>query len=328
GSDRIVVGVAGGLGRHFDIDPLLFRLGFVVLSLFGGGGLILYLVLAAIVPSDGVPGDPQHAGRGRAAAIALAVVAALVLFPLVGGGLVMLSPLLLIAAVAVLAYRAAGGSVDPRLAHAAVVVLALMAALALGAGAATAVAFGGGTIVAAIVLGLGVVLIAAAFAGGARWLIAPALLLAVPLALVSAAGISFEGGVGQREYRPGSLNDLRDEYRLGVGELVLDLRDVDFGAGTTTVRTDVGVGATRVLLPRGVCVASEVELGLGEADVLDRESHGVDVTGAFAEARSDPSLPTLRLRSEVGVGEVEVTRHELGGRFVFDGDDEEVPCGP
>src|SRR5689334_7243536 len=41
-TDRRVAGVAGGLGRHLDVDPLILRVAFVVLTFFGGAGLILY----------------------------------------------------------------------------------------------------------------------------------------------------------------------------------------------------------------------------------------------------------------------------------------------
>ena len=39
-SDRILYGVAGGLARYFDIHPAFFRVGFVVLTLLGGSGLL------------------------------------------------------------------------------------------------------------------------------------------------------------------------------------------------------------------------------------------------------------------------------------------------
>jgi phage shock protein PspC (stress-responsive transcriptional regulator) len=52
-SDRKVAGVAGGLGRYFDIDPLIFRVVLVTLALFGGSGLLLYAVGWLLVPEDG-----------------------------------------------------------------------------------------------------------------------------------------------------------------------------------------------------------------------------------------------------------------------------------
>src|SRR5437762_1493871 len=82
--------------------------------------------------------------------------------------------------------------------------LAGFGAIVLGLGAAAAVAFGAGAAVAAVVLAAGIVLIIGAFAGGARWLIAPALILAIPVAIVSAADLDLKGGVGQRDYRPAS----------------------------------------------------------------------------------------------------------------------------
>lgn len=54
-SGRAVAGVAAGLGRHFDIDPIIFRVLFVGLSLFGGAGVVLYAVLWLTVPPDDEP---------------------------------------------------------------------------------------------------------------------------------------------------------------------------------------------------------------------------------------------------------------------------------
>lgn len=51
-SDKMIAGVCGGLGEHFNTDPVLFRIGFVVLALMGGGGLITYLILMLVLPSD------------------------------------------------------------------------------------------------------------------------------------------------------------------------------------------------------------------------------------------------------------------------------------
>jgi phage shock protein PspC (stress-responsive transcriptional regulator) len=51
--DRKIAGVAGGLGRYFDIDPLIFRVVFVTLAIFGGSGLLLYAIGWLLVPEDG-----------------------------------------------------------------------------------------------------------------------------------------------------------------------------------------------------------------------------------------------------------------------------------
>ena len=52
-SDKFLGGVAGGLGEHFGIDPVIFRVGFAVSTLFSGAGLIAYLVMLAVLPADG-----------------------------------------------------------------------------------------------------------------------------------------------------------------------------------------------------------------------------------------------------------------------------------
>ena len=50
--DTVISGLCGGLGRHFGVDPLVFRIAFVVMSLAGGTGILLYLVGWALVPDD------------------------------------------------------------------------------------------------------------------------------------------------------------------------------------------------------------------------------------------------------------------------------------
>jgi phage shock protein PspC (stress-responsive transcriptional regulator) len=52
-SDRMLYGVAGGLARYFDIHPAFFRVGFVVLTLLGGSGLLIYAAAALVMPAEG-----------------------------------------------------------------------------------------------------------------------------------------------------------------------------------------------------------------------------------------------------------------------------------
>src|SRR5438874_9373421 len=92
-SDRVVVGVAGGLGRYFGIDPVIFRIGFAVSIFFGGIGALAYLLLALFVPTDGEPDYLQRVGRrlrvsGFWRAIGVIVLASLALAGLfaLGGG--------------------------------------------------------------------------------------------------------------------------------------------------------------------------------------------------------------------------------------------------
>jgi phage shock protein PspC (stress-responsive transcriptional regulator) len=56
-SNRYIAGVAGGLGRHFNIDPTILRVLLVVLTFFGGAGLVIYGVCWLFVPED----DADHA---------------------------------------------------------------------------------------------------------------------------------------------------------------------------------------------------------------------------------------------------------------------------
>src|SRR4051812_11073356 len=52
-SDRVVAGVCGGLGDYFDVDPVIFRIAFVVLAFVGGAGFLLYPAAWLLIPGEG-----------------------------------------------------------------------------------------------------------------------------------------------------------------------------------------------------------------------------------------------------------------------------------
>jgi len=51
-SDRMVGGVASGLAEYFGIDPVMARVGFVIATLMSGAGLVAYLALLIVVPTE------------------------------------------------------------------------------------------------------------------------------------------------------------------------------------------------------------------------------------------------------------------------------------
>jgi len=51
-TDKIIAGVAGGLGRYFTVDPVLVRIIFILLTLFHGSGILIYLILWIILPRE------------------------------------------------------------------------------------------------------------------------------------------------------------------------------------------------------------------------------------------------------------------------------------
>ena len=51
--NRMIAGVCGGIAEYFNIDPTLVRLGFVALSFMLGGGVLVYILAAIIIPKEG-----------------------------------------------------------------------------------------------------------------------------------------------------------------------------------------------------------------------------------------------------------------------------------
>ena len=49
-SQNLLFGVCGGIAEYFGIDPTWVRVGWVILVLFAGTGLLLYVILALVMP--------------------------------------------------------------------------------------------------------------------------------------------------------------------------------------------------------------------------------------------------------------------------------------
>lgn len=77
--NKMVAGVAEGLSRHFDVDPLIIRVVFGALVLFGGAGLVLYLIAWVTIPEEGQHDSPLsstlHRDPSRVMVAGLAVAA-------------------------------------------------------------------------------------------------------------------------------------------------------------------------------------------------------------------------------------------------------------
>ena len=104
GADRKVAGVAGGLARHLDIDPIILRVAFVVLVFFGGAGLLLYGACWLLLPEDGSASAPLSLDD-RNRSIALVVIGAVSVLLVLGDSVGQFGfpwPLALIALVALL----------------------------------------------------------------------------------------------------------------------------------------------------------------------------------------------------------------------------------
>ncbi|MGB9376826.1 MAG: PspC domain-containing protein, partial [Mycobacteriales bacterium] len=78
---RVIAGVCGGLGRYCGVDPLLFRIGLVVLVFFGGVGAVIYVAAWLFLPADGDAVSPAEAllGRGQSSTSTLTTVVLAVL---------------------------------------------------------------------------------------------------------------------------------------------------------------------------------------------------------------------------------------------------------
>jgi phage shock protein PspC (stress-responsive transcriptional regulator) len=291
-TDRVLFGVCGGIAERYGFEPLLVRLGFLLTLFLGGAGVLFYLAAAVLIPNapTAAGGTPRPGGAVGAANGLLRWTVGL--------------------AVAIAAFFA----------------LCAVAAVSFGS-----TLFLGAWPVAVLLLILcGALLLSARSRRATGTLLVLALALAVPATAAVIADVHVDRSAGDREVRPATQARAAQGYRLGVGRMVLDLRDLELGAGDRVrVPARVDVGSLGVVLPRRTCVGWTVDthVGIGgHTGVLGddlvrgdwsaaggrRRTVEIDPAGAGTRAASRPRV-TLDLR--VGVGEIVVghSRREVDG---------------
>ncbi len=342
-SDRKVAGVAGGLGRHLNVDPTILRVIFVVLCFFGGAGFLLYGVAWLLVPKDGESEAAVSTSPGtrNALLIVAAVFAALLLVGDSWGGLGFPWPLAILALVVFVvlinrdrpmstapagadvaatdsgslpATDPAGQSRAPKPDRGPKLFWVTLALVTLALGVLGMYDVSGGSVATAAypALGLAVVgamLVLGAWVGRPGGLIFLGIVGAVALAVTSLAAAPFDAE-RRIDATPTSATQVEDQYEVSAGRIALDLTDVDDldALDGRSIDLEANAGEIVVTVPDdvNVDVVADVEIA-GEADVLGRVENGADVQvrqSAFADA----GAPDLYLQASLLVGSIEVRR--------------------
>lgn len=63
--DKMLMGVCGGLGKYFDVDPVLIRVIFGIGAIAMGSTVLVYIVLTIVMPAEQMAdAHPRDAARG------------------------------------------------------------------------------------------------------------------------------------------------------------------------------------------------------------------------------------------------------------------------
>jgi phage shock protein PspC (stress-responsive transcriptional regulator) len=339
-SDRMVAGVSGGLGRYFDVNPVLYRVGFVVLALLGGAGVLIYLAAALVIPDEGrdesiVEQALRERGSrpwrllglvlvGISTIVLLAEVrlweghVAWILILIAGLVLLALGPRLWTEITTAAPEEASAGQPQPPSpprppARSFAIGTAVLGVLVIAAGVLAILAAAGvdipwATVLAVAAGAVGVAIVAGAFLRlRVGWLIVLGGLLGAAAIFASTIDLKLGDGVGERSYAPVTTAALDDPYRLGIGELDVDLSRLRLEPGTTQVTASVGIGHLLVTVPPNATVVVDSHVDWGDSEVLGTEENGHDIDH-MVERSAGAGAPVLELDVAVGVGQVEVVR--------------------
>ena len=286
-SDRMLAGVSGGLARYFDIHPAFYRVGFVVLTLIGGAGVLIYVAAALVIPDEGeedsIAAKALRERRDRP-------------WPLVGLALIAIAALVLLSRVSIWPRGDAswilllvGGIIVLQLSHRP---RPMAAAEGTEPAAPTArpspwrwpkrIAIGLAT---AFGIALAFVLVAAAI-------------------FAAVFHVHVGNGIGDRTYDVTAFSDLRSDYKLGIGDLRVDMRDVQLPVGVTPLRMRVDVGRLVLVVPHNAALRVHSEADVGSVNLLGRSVDGREIDRGVDESGKH----VLELDAHVGAGSLHVER--------------------
>ncbi|MGY1857050.1 PspC domain-containing protein [Modestobacter sp. SYSU DS0290] len=268
-TDRVIGGVAGGLADYTGVDALLWRVGAIALTLAGGSGIVIYLLLWLLMPAAPAvqPGEqtprPPSGPRSPVPGVTVAV-------------------LLIVLGIGVLLTRFTDLDIGAR-------GFLGSALLVVGVGLVVGALTGAGR-------------------GAKGGLITLGLLLSAALLVASTVQLP-DGEMGDRTYRPMTAAAVQSEYEHGAGDFTLDLSELDLADGDRTIRTSVdsGLGDVQVLVPFSADVQVSVDNAIGDVELFGDALESGFFPGYGADW-SDDDDPEIVLTISLGAGSVEVSR--------------------
>jgi len=345
-TDRKVAGVAGGLGRHLNIDPTILRVAFVVLCFFGGAGFLLYGAAWLLVPEDGreegiVTSSPS---TRNTLLIVAAMLATLLLVGDSWGGFGFPWPLAIIAVVVFVvlmnrdkpvntqpppvaptvtgpqppappwmpptqeAYQPPARKADrgPKLFW---ITLALVA---IALGSLGLYETSGGVVIdsaypALALAVVGAMLLVGAWVGRAGGLIFLGVVAAIALTITSTVVPRFEG---ERtiDVRPTEVGQVQDSYYVPAGSIHVDLSDVADTQALDGRRIDLEANAGEIVVtvPEGLHVDVEADVSVAGEAVVLGREANGPNVHMERQVSGGLNAPELELDIHLLVGSIEV----------------------
>ena len=160
----------------------------------------------------------------------------------------------------------------------------------------------------AVLAVIGLALIVGAFDGPHPGLVVAGVFVSLAvLAVAAAPPDAFHGGIGERSIRVTDQADLAARYDVGLGELSLDLSDLDM-TESAEIEATVGAGELTIMLPQDLAVDISASAGAGQVDLFGEVNEGLSVTNTYTSDGFESATVTLTLDLDVAAGNIEVDR--------------------
>lgn len=117
----------------------------------------------------------------------------------------------------------------------------------------------------------------------------------------------FQGGIGERVVDVRSVGQIEADYNVAMGQLTIDLRDLEDVSSPISLKASVGMGELLVRVPEGLEFEVKANAGAGEIQILGQAKDGLGVEDSYATPGFDEAAGGVSFDLDVFMGRVEVT---------------------
>jgi predicted membrane protein len=115
---------------------------------------------------------------------------------------------------------------------------------------------------------------------------------------------------GSMDVSPTSIDPNGAEYKIGFGDMKLDLSKTRLQPSENRVRVSLGIGDLKLHLPKDTPCNLECSCGLGDVKLMDKKLSGISVDQTHEDPGYATAVQKLKIYAKCGVGDVKVTREQ------------------
>ncbi len=116
--------------------------------------------------------------------------------------------------------------------------------------------------------------------------------------------------LGGIDVKPDEIDTKGAEYKVGFGDLRIDLSTTSFALGEQYIEASVAFGDLRIILPRVTSVKIRCNCGIGDISLFGERKSGMAISREYADPEFDNKQTRVKILAKCAMGDIHIERPE------------------